>query len=38
MFCVNSMKVHHIGYAVENIEKAKEIFTLLGYGGGGGGN
>jgi methylmalonyl-CoA/ethylmalonyl-CoA epimerase len=25
------MTIHHIGYAVENIEKAYKIFSLLGY-------
>jgi hypothetical protein len=39
MLCNGDMIVHHIGYAVRDIEKARKIFSLLGYkeiGGGGG--
>ncbi len=25
------MKIHHIGYAVKNIEKSREVFLQLGY-------
>jgi hypothetical protein len=42
MLCLNNIRVHHIGYAVEDIEKAYSVFSLLDYmkmsmGGGGGG-
>jgi len=29
------MRVHHIGYAVMDIEKASAVFEKLGYAGGG---
>lgn len=31
MGLLNSLKIHHIGYAVKNIDKAIEHFSNLGY-------
>jgi methylmalonyl-CoA/ethylmalonyl-CoA epimerase len=31
MLCNYNINVHHIGYAVKDIEKAEEAFSLLGY-------
>jgi hypothetical protein len=37
MLRINNMSIHHIGYAVEDIEKAYEVFLLMGYKNWGGG-
>lgn len=32
LFCVSqSLKIHHIGYLVKNIEKSQALFTAMGY-------
>ena len=32
LFCVSqSLKIHHIGYLVKNLEKSQALFTAMGY-------